>query len=93
MKAPILAIATMLALAAGLTTGAMASHHKAGRGHVTRVHASGTHGWARHDRGYAAEAGNAYDYSAPKSLGPLGFTFGCVHGYCGQGYSMPAWTY
>lgn len=95
MKALILAIATMLALAAGMTTSAMASNHKAGHGgsHVGRVHASGTQGWAGHDRGYAAERGNAYGYGGPKSLGPLGFMFGCVHGYCGQGYSVSAWTY
>jgi hypothetical protein len=94
MKALILAIAAMLALAAGMTTGAMASSHKAGRGsHVTRIHANGTHGWARHARGYAAVDGSAYDYSGAKSLGPLGFTFGCVHGYCGQGYSVSAWSY
>lgn len=95
MRTRILAGAAVLALAAGTTTGAMASNHKAGRSgsHVTRTHASATHGWARYDRGYAAEAGNAHDYGGAKSLGPLGFTFGCVRGYCGQGYSVSAWSY
>ena len=100
MKALILAIATMLALAAGLTTGAAASNHKAGRGgsHLGHVHTGGTRGFGvRHGSRFATrggwEVGNAYGYGEPKSLGPLGFTFGCVHGYCGQGYSIPAWTY
>ena len=97
MRKQILAGAMVLALAAcaTMTTSAVASSHKAGRSssHVTRVHAAGTHGWARHGRGYSAERGDAYGYSGARSLGPLGFTFGCVNGYCGQGYSVSAWSY
>jgi hypothetical protein len=97
MKMRILAGAAVLVLAAGMSTSAMASNHKASRSgsHVARVHAAGTHGWTRHGSRFASERGwedgNAYG-SGYKSLGPLGITFGCVHGYCGQGYSVSAWS-
>lgn len=93
MRKQILAGAAALTLAAGMITGAMASNHKAGRGgsHVTRIHASGAHGWAR--REYASESGNAYGDGAYKNLGPLGMTFGCGRSTCGQGYSVSAWSY
>lgn len=100
MKARILAIAAMLAFAAGLTTSAQAFDHKPGRSgsHVGRVHAGGTHSFrARHGSRFALEGGweggNAYGHGGYKNLGPLGVTFGCVAGYCGQGYSVSAWSY
>jgi hypothetical protein len=98
MKKQILAAATALALAAGLTTGAIASDHRASRHdrHIARIHADGTHSARpRHGNSLASqggwEGGNPYG-SGYRDLGPLGVTFGCVHGYCGQGYSVDAWS-
>ena len=95
MNMQLLAGAAVLVLAGGMTTSAVASSHKTGRSssHVTRTHAAGTQGSARHGRLRAAERDDAYGYGGARSLGPLGFTFGCVNGYCGQGYSVSAWSY
>ena len=88
MRKQILAGATVFVFAAGLTTSAMAFDHKVGKhGHAGRVHAG---------------AGRNYDVRYNQggfiSLGPLGFTAACgsyppQRGYCGQGYSISAWTY
>lgn len=100
MRTQILASAAVLAFAVGVTTSAMASDHRAGRSgnHVGRVHAGGMHAAnIRHGSRTASEGGweggNAYGYGGARSLGPLGFTFGCVRGNCGQGYSVSAWSY
>lgn len=95
MRKQILVGAAVLALAAAMATSAMASNHKTGHGgsRATHIHASGTYGWGRHDRGYAAQGGNAYSEGGYKNLGPLGTTFGCGRATCGQGYSVSAWSY
>ncbi len=99
MRKPILAGAALLALAAAVTSSAMASDHKPGRhgSQVGRAYVNGTHSVrVRHTSRFASEGGwengNAYGYGQARSLGPLGITFGCVHGYCGQGFSVSAWS-
>jgi hypothetical protein len=109
MRKPILAGATVLALAAGMTSIATASDRNGdgSRSHVGRVHAGGMHSFAARRasrfagvRGFENarhggwEGGNAYSYGGYKNLGPLGIMFGCgQRGACGQGYSVSAWSY
>ncbi len=107
MRKQILAGAMVLALAAGVTTSAMASDHNGDRSgsHAARVHAGGMHSFGgRHGHRYAGvrgfesarhggwEAGNPYGHAGWVSLGPLGFTAGCGQ-RCGQGYSVSAWSW
>jgi hypothetical protein len=83
-----LVAATVLALAASMTSSAIASDlsHKA-------KYARHYHGNAMRAAG-GQEGRNTYGDSGYKSLGPLGIQFPCVpHGYCGQGYSVSAWSY
>lgn len=104
MKKQILATATALALATGLTTNALAFDHKAGRNgsHVSHLHAGAMHNArARHGNRYAGVRG--FESSGPGGwegdrphggfidLGPLGITAGCGL-RCGQGYSVSAWS-
>ena len=109
MRMQILAGAAMLALAAAVTTSAMASDHNSDRSgsHARRAHAGAVHGFdARRGSRYAGirgfesarhggwEGGNAYDHGGFVSLGPLGITAGCgQRGSCGQGYSVSAWSW
>jgi hypothetical protein len=88
----------VLALAAALTTAAMASdHQKTGKisHHAGRSHAAvrGQESW------YAGGESPGYQ-GGFISLGPLGFTAACgaypqKHGYCGPRYGAPidAWSY
>jgi hypothetical protein len=105
MKKQILAAATLIALAIGATTSAMAFDHKAGHGgrHLKTHHAESTHGTAARrnrlartrnpeSRGDTSYRGGFID------LGPLGVTAACGSPsykgrYCGQGYSVSGWTY
>ena len=93
MRNRVLVMITALVLTAGVTTSAGAFDRKTGRGagHVKRVHTSGMN---------AARTGYGNQFSAPpyqggyKDLGPLGVQFPCApHGYCGQGYSVSAWSW
>jgi hypothetical protein len=97
MRKQILAGVAVLAFAAGVTTGAMASDHKAGRGsHLGRIHAGGMHGAsARRGSEFASEGGweGGNAYGGYRNLGPLGITFGCGRSSCGQGYSVSAWSW
>jgi hypothetical protein len=95
----------VLALAAGVTTGAMASDRKAYKSgsHVGRLH-SGAFGSMHHVRRSSRLAGESWypDGNSPGyhggfiSLGPLGITAACgSHSRCGSGYgtSISAWSY
>jgi hypothetical protein len=91
MRKQISAIAMIFLLAASATANAMASSHKAG--HAGR-HAKNSHpvrsaeSWHQGDTSYR---GGFID------LGPLGITAACgsyrSRHYCGQGYSVSAWSY
>jgi nucleoside-specific outer membrane channel protein Tsx len=107
MRKQILAGAVVLALAATVTTSAMASDHKDGRSGVGHVHSGAMHSFrAKHGSRFAGvrgfesarhgawDGGNAYDHGGFVSLGPLGITARCgQRGTCGQGYSVSAWSY
>jgi hypothetical protein len=106
MRNQILAVATIFLLAAGATTGAMASGHRAGYGgsHVRGFHVTGMHGVNGH-RARLARARRPESWREGGSdvrggfidLGPLGITAACgsyrSKHYCGQGYSVSAWSY
>jgi hypothetical protein len=102
MRKKILAGATVLALATGVTANAMASDQKGGRSgsQVGRIHAGKMHSFrATHGSRFAGatprhdgwEDGSPYQRGY-KDLGPLGFTLGCGRGTC-QGFSVSAWSY
>ena len=91
MRKQILATAAVLVLAIGATTSAMASSHKAGHGarHARNYHTvRNAESWRPGDTSYR---GGFID------LGPLGITAACgsyrSKHYCGQGYSVSAWSY
>ena len=96
---------TVLALVAGVTTGAMASDRKVYQSgsHVGRLH-HGAFGGTHHVRRGSRLAGESWypDGSSPGyhggfvSLGPLGITAACGPSRrCGSGYgtSVSAWSY
>ncbi len=99
---------TVLALAAGVTTGAVASDRKAYKSgaHVGRLH-SGAFGNTHHVRRGGRLAGvrgseSWYPDGSSQgyhggfiSLGPLGITAACGSHRCGSGYgtSISAWSY
>ena len=88
MRKQILFAASVMALAAGVTTNASAFDHSHRGRHAKHLHT----GEMRAAGGW--KGGNAYGDSGYKNLGPLGIQFPCVpHGYCGQGYSVSAWSY
>ena len=88
MKLQILAGAAVLALIGGITSSAIASDHGGRRAtHARPLHASSV----RPAAGWGGDS--AYDYSRPRSLGPLGFTFGCGRPGSCQVYSVSAWSY
>jgi hypothetical protein len=106
MKKQILAAATLIALAIGATTSAMAfDDHKAGHGgrHLKAHHAESTHGTAARRSRLARtrnpeSRGNTSYRGGFIDLGPLGVTAACGSPsykgrYCGQGYSVSGWTY
>ena len=107
MRRQILSAIAVLALAADITPGAMASGHKAGHAsrHVGNLHATGVHGHAtKHGRFARARGNDGWEQSNPGyrggfiDLGPLGMTAACgsyrhKQGYCGQGYSVSGWSY
>lgn len=107
MRKQILATAAVLTLAASTTTSATASDHKSGRSdhHARSIHASGTHGFGpRHRARFAGVRGSTsrgQDDAVYRGgfidLGPLGIMAACgsyrSKHYCGQGYSISAWTY
>lgn len=90
MRQQVLATVAVLTFAVGATTDAMASSHKTGHSgrHARNLHTvRSAEDWRQNDT-----RGGFID------LGPLGFTAACgsyrhKQGYCGQGYSIPAWTY
>jgi hypothetical protein len=96
---------TMLALAAGMTTGAMASDRKVYKSgsHVGRLHhgSFGATHRARRSSRLAGESwypdGSSQGYQGGFiSLGPLGFTAACgPNRRCGSGYGTPVsgWSY
>ena len=89
MRKQVLATAAVLTLAAVATTSAIASSHGGGHAghHARRLHTvGGAEVWRSGDRGGFVD------------LGPLGFTAKCgsyrtKRSYCGQSYSVSAWTY
>lgn len=113
MRKQLLAGVTVLTLAAGVTTSAMAfdqrpveAGHHAGRVHARSI--SGTrhfrvrHSLARSD-GFVSprqggwEGSSSFGHGGIIDLGPLGFTTACGSyrhrpDYCGQGYSVEAWS-
>jgi hypothetical protein len=103
MRKQILSVIAVLALAANMTSGAMASAHKAG--HARNLHAAGVQGHAtKHSRVARARGIEGWGQSNPGyrggfvDLGPLGITAACgsyrhKQNYCGQGYSVSAWSY
>jgi hypothetical protein len=100
MRKQILSSLTMLALVTGMTTGAMAFHHKAGHGghHVRGFHAGGMHSVGAIGGNRLAGVRGPIDRGGFIDLGPLGITAACgsyrhQHGYCGSGYSVSAWSY
>ena len=105
MRKQILGGAAVLALAAIVTTSAMASDHKDSRSGVKHVHSSAIYSFrAQHGSRFAGvrgfegarhgawDGGNPYNHSGFIDLGPLGITAGCGH-RCSQGYSVSAWSY
>lgn len=100
MRKQILTNLTILAFLTGMTTGAMAFEHKAGRSgsHARAFHAGGTQSVGT-SRGRRFTGGRgADDRGGFIDLGPLGITAACGspryrHGYCGSGYSVSAWSY
>ena len=106
MRKLVFAGAMALALAAGMTTGAVAFDEGAGiSGSVRSLHANGVHSHSfRRDsrmagiRGYESLRHGGWGYAgAPHGgfvdLGPLGITAGCGHGSCSPGYSVSAWSW
>lgn len=107
MRKQILATAAVLMLAASTTTSAMAFDHKSSRSghHVRSIHASGMHSFGpRHRARFAGVRGSTgwgQDEAGYRGgfidLGPLGIMAACgsyrSKHYCGQGYSVSAWTY
>ena len=89
MKLLIFAGATALALAAGMTTSAMAFEHRG----------AGGHHWRHNHRFVGAYGGRAYGTDTYTNLGPLGVIFGPPPGpgYCGPncvpGSSVAAWSW
>jgi hypothetical protein len=93
MKLKILAGATALAVAAAMTSGAMASDHRG----------AGSHHWRHHhhfaDSYGGRDAAPYYGRGAYTNLGPLGVMFGPPPrpGYCGpncvSGSSIAAWSW
>jgi hypothetical protein len=86
MRREILAGAIALALAAGMTTSAMAFDHRG----------AGGHHW-RHSHSFVGGYGaRPYGSGGYTDLGPLGFTLGRP-GYCGPncvpGSSIAAWSW
>lgn len=82
MKRQILAGAAALVLAAGMTSGAMASSHR------------GSHHWRHGHRiivDYGGDAGPTYG-GRYYSLGPLGFTSVPPGSYSGYGTPVDAWS-
>ncbi|WP_298254024.1 hypothetical protein [Bradyrhizobium sp.] len=114
MRGQLLAGATVLALAAGVMTSAMAfdqnhgkSRHNAGRVHARTIGGMHHFGGPRHRLAGASgfvsprqggwESGSSLGRGGFIDLGPLGFTTACgsyYHrpDYCGQGYSVDAWS-
>jgi hypothetical protein len=107
MRRKILATAAVLILAASATTSAMAFDHKSSRSghHIRSIHASGMHNSGpRHRARFAGVRGSTsrgQDEAGYRGgfidLGPLGITAACgsyrSKHYCGQGYSVSAWSY
>jgi len=109
MRGQILAVATVLALVAGLTSSATAFDQRPGSGgDAGRVRAGGMHSiGARHGsrfegvRGFESWRDNGRSrggaHRGYMDLGPLGITARCgssyrTPDYCGQGYSVSAWS-
>jgi hypothetical protein len=100
MRKQILAGATALVLATGMTTSAVAFDHGGRSSHAGRSHSgfggsrfAGVRGfseWRQGGRSY----GGTYYHGHPTDLGPLGFTFGSAapYGYA-PGTSIAAWSY
>lgn len=101
MRKPILACATVLALAAGMTTSAVALDHKADNGgsHAGRVHARGVggmHSFRARGGGRVVRSENSHhggwsyggsDYHGDFiDLGPLGITAACGSHYHRRDY-------
>jgi hypothetical protein len=90
MRKRIFTIATVFLLAISVTTSAMASDRKSRRSHhVKTLHTvRSDENWRPSDTSYR---GGFID------LGPLGITAACgsyrSKHYCGQGYSVSAWSY
>ena len=99
----------MLALAAGVTSGAMASDRQAYKSgsHIGRLHSGaydGTHHVRRSSRlagvrgseNWYPDGGSPGYHGGFIDLGPLGITAACgSHSRCGSGYgtSISAWSY
>lgn len=99
MRRQIFTSVMAIALAAGMTTGAMAFDPTAGHGghRVKAFRAGGTHGFARRSNRFAGDR-DPVDRGGFIDLGPLGITMACGSyrhqpGYCGSGYSVSAWSY
>ena len=107
MRPLILLTTTVLVLVAGATSSARAFEHTAGygSGHGGALHAVGMHRHAtKHiNRSAGVRRSASRHYGGPDvrdgfiDLGPLGITAACgsyrSKHYCGQGYSVSAWSY
>lgn len=81
MRRQTLAGATVLVLAAGMTSGAMASGHR------------GSHHWRHSHRIIVGDGDAGPTYGGRYySLGPLGFTSAPPGSYSGYGTSISAWS-
>ncbi len=99
MRKQTLVSLTILAFVTGMTTGATALDRKAGHGghHIRGFPAGGMHSSGTKPSSRLAGVRGPTDRGGFIDLGPLGITAACgsyrSKHYCGQGYSVSAWSY